>query len=139
MLRFCLVFLALFVLLAEAQAKSPGFCDGAFAKAATVKSKPLAFTAKKLQCRSLRDGPKGFQLRCFGMPDVRVASDRIAEGLHSCLTTAGFTAAIQGKTERMKITELRDAKRGILCTMINSAAAAGVDGWSVKLKCYGPR
>lgn len=139
MLRLLLAAVFLVVLSVDSEAKSPGICEGAFAKAATVKTKTRKFNAKKLACRTLRDGPKGFQLQCLGKPDSRVVSDRIAAGWSICMIEAGFKESIQGKNDRMKITELRDPKRGILCTMINSAPEPGLEGWSVKMKCFGPR
>lgn len=139
MFRISLAAIALMFFVGEANAKAPGICGGIFANAAKVKSKTIKFKSKKLACRSLRDGPKGFQLQCFTKRDVRVAADRIAAGLTSCMTKANFTESTQGKNERMKITELRNAKRGILCTLINSAKQSGPTGWSVKMKCFGPR
>jgi len=123
----------------EAFAKPGGICGGAFTKAATVKSKPVKFSAKKLSCRSLRDGPKGFQLQCIGKKDVRVASDRVAAAWANCMMAAGFSEKPQGGNERMKIVEYRDNRGGTFCTLINSAREPGIDGWSVKMKCFGPR
>lgn len=120
-------------------AKVPPVCEGTFAKAAKVKSKPVKFTAKKLNCRSLRDGPKGFQLQCIGDRDVRVAADRIAAGWANCLADGGFSETPRGKNDRMTITELRNRKRGIVCTLLNSAPEPGIENWSVKMKCFGPR
>ncbi|MEC7656244.1 MAG: hypothetical protein VX416_07810, partial [Pseudomonadota bacterium] len=57
---------------------SPAICDGAFAKAATVKKNVIKFNVKRLACRSLRDGPRGFQLQCFSKRDSRIVADRIA-------------------------------------------------------------
>ena len=139
MFRLFLAVPVLIFLMADANAKAPGICEGIFVKAAKVKSKTIKFKTKKLACRSLRDGPKGFQLQCFSKRDVRVAADRTAVGLTGCLTSAGFFESTQGKNERMTIKELRHAKQGILCTLINSAKEAGPDGWSVKMKCFGPR
>jgi hypothetical protein len=81
----------LIFLMADANAKAPGICEGIFVKAAKVQSKTIKFKTKKLACRSLRDGPKGFQLQCFIKRDVRVAADRTAVGLTGCLTSAGFS------------------------------------------------
>lgn len=132
--------LSVFVFVAgEALAKPGGICSGAFAKAATVKSKPVKFSANKLSCRSLRDGPKGFQLQCIGRKDVRVASDRVAATWANCMMAAGFSEKPQGSNERMKILEYRNNAQGTFCTLINSAPEPGVDGWSVKMKCFGPR
>lgn len=139
MFRLLLTATVLVFLIADANAKAPGICEGIFVKAAKVKSKTIKFKVKKLNCRSLRDGPKGFQLQCFSKRDVRVAADRTATGLSGCLTAAGFSESTQGKNDRMKITELRNAEQGILCTLINSAKEAGPNGWSVKMKCFGPR
>jgi hypothetical protein len=139
MFRLFLAATVLVFLMVDANAKAPGICEGIFVNAAKVKSKTIQFKTKQLACRSLRDGPKGFQLQCFSKRDVRVAADRIATGLSGCLTAAGFSEATQGQSERMKITELRNAKHGILCTLINSAKEAGPNGWTVKMKCFGPR
>jgi hypothetical protein len=84
--------------MADANAKSPGICEGILVKAATVQSKTIKFKTKKLVFRSLRDGPKGFQLQCFSKRDVRVSADRTAVGLTGCLTSAGSSESTQGKT-----------------------------------------
>jgi hypothetical protein len=139
MFRLFLAAPVLIFLMADANAKAPGICESIFVKAAKVQSKTIKFKTNKLACRSLRDGSKGFQLQCFSKRDVRVAADRMAVGLTECLTSAGFSESTQGKNERMTIKELRHAQRSILCTLINSAREAGPDGWSVKMKCFGPR
>ena len=98
MFRLFLAVPVLIFLMADANAKAPGICEGIFVKAAKVKSKTIKFKTKKLACRSLRDGPKGFQLQCFSKRDVRVAVDRTAVGLTGCLTSAEFSEPTQGKT-----------------------------------------
>ena len=53
MIRLLLVASVFVSVAGEALAKPGGICGGAFAKAATLKSKLVKFSAKKLSCRSL--------------------------------------------------------------------------------------
>ncbi len=128
MIRLLLVASVFVSVAGEALAKPGGICGGAFAKAATVKSKLVKFSAKKLSCRSLRDGPRGFQLQCIGKKDVRIATDRVAAAWANCMMAAGFSEKPQGSNERMRILEYRNNTHGTSCTLINSARELGIDG-----------
>ena len=139
MLRFVPLVFALVSFASEGHAMSPAICDGAFAKAATVEKNAIKFNVKRLACRSLRDGPRGFQLQCFSKRDSRIVADRIAASWANCLKSADFGESPQGQSERMKITEHHSPKHRVVCTLINSAREPGIQGWSVKIKCFGPR
>ena len=139
MLRFVPLVFALVLFVSEGHAMSPAICDGAFAKAATVKKNAIKFNVKRLACRSLRDGPRGFQLQCFSKRVSRIVADRIAASWANCLKSADFGVSPQGQSERMKITEHHSPKHRVVCTLINSAREPGIQNWSVKIKCFGPR
>jgi len=139
MLRIIPLVFALALIATEGHAKNPAICDGAFAEAAKVKKNAVKFNVKRLSCRSLRDGPRGFQLQCFSKRDSRIVADRIEASWSNCLTNAGFGESPQGQSDRMKITEHHSPKHRVVCTLIKSAREAGIQGWSVKMKCFGPR
>ncbi len=139
MLRVIPFVFALAFFVTESHAKNLGICDGAFSMAAKVKKNTIKFNAKRSACRSLRDGPRGFQLQCFSKRDSRIVADRIEAGWAHCMTQAGFNESPQGRNERMKITELHSPRHRVVCTLIKSAREPGIEGWSVKMKCFGPR
>lgn len=139
MQRFTIVLLAVLLFTPSVHAKSPPVCGGTFSKAAAVQAQPVSFQAQRLSCRSLVDGPRGYQLQCIGAPELNQDALRIAHDWSRCLQDAGFRDLPQGQTESVRITELRHDGDRVVCTLIKSAKDDTRRLWVVKMKCFGPR
>lgn len=151
MIRFVLVLsFALCVLpsgdaLSQSSSKSPPIatsdilCGDAFVKAQRVRTKPISFAVSRMKCRSLRDGPRGYQLQCFGEPVVIDTANVIEESWTRCLRDAGFTHRPQGSNGDIRVTHLRHRADRIVCQLINATTGASGEQWRVKMKCFGPR
>ena len=139
MIRILVALFASLLFVPAVQAKSPPICGGAFLKAAAVTAQPVTFKAQKLDCRSLKDGPRGYQLQCIGAPELSRDAVRIAYDWSQCMLDAGFRDRPQGQNESIKVTELRHDEDRIVCTLIKSAEDDTRRLWVVKMKCFGPR
>ena len=139
MFRIAFAFLSVVLFVSTASAKTSAICGGAFIKAATVSARPVSFDAQRLTCRSLKDGPRGYQLQCFGTPELPADATLTAWNWTRCLTDAGFRITPQGENDSIRITDLRHESGGVVCTLINSAKDDTRRLWSVKMKCFGPR
>lgn len=137
--RLAIAFFSIFLFAPAADAKSPQICGGAFATAATVTAQPVNFAAQRLNCRSLKDGPRGYQLQCIGTPELHRDARRIAYDWTQCLQDAGFRDLPQGENGSIKVTELRHDEDRVVCTLIKSAKDDTRRLWVVKMKCFGPR